>query len=143
MSKTVVITGGFDPIHSGHISHIRKAAELGDVLIVILATDEQLIKKKGFRLLPYRDREEVLLSIRYVDQVVRNIDLDTSSAMTLKAIKPNIFAKGGDRTPGNIPKSEVTACKDIGCQIVYGVGDLLGSSTDYVRDVIEEMVRRA
>ena len=143
MAKTIVIAGSFDPLHRGHIDHIKKAAALGDVLVVILATDEQLIKKKGFRLLPYKDREEILLSIRYVDQVVRNIDLDTSSAMTLRVIKPNIFAKGGDRVQGNIPASEVKACKEIGCQIVYGVGDLLGSSTDYVRDVIEEMVRRA
>ncbi len=133
----VAVAGGFDPIHAGHIDHLRKASILagqGGTLIVILARDDQLIKKKGFTFYPrYADREAIVSSIRGVKRVVQNIDLDGSCAKTLESIKPAIFAKGGDRTQGNMPKSEIDTCDKLGIEIRYGVGDLLGSSTELVK----------
>lgn len=140
--KNVCIAGGFDPIHRGHIDHIQKAAKLGDILTVILSTDEQLIKKKGWCLLPYDDRFEILMAIKDVTTVVRNIDKDGSCAKTLLKVKPDIFAKGGDRVPKNMPGSEIMACKEIGCEIEYKVGDLLGSSTGHVQNLLEKLVSK-
>jgi len=130
----IVVSGGFDPIHSGHIDHIRKASELGE-LTVIVSTDEQLRKKKGFCLLPLRDRMDVISSLRYVSDVVGNIDTDGTSTNTLLALQPDIFVKGGDRTELNMPQSEVDACIKMGCKIIYGLGDLLNSSTNLVKDM--------
>ena len=133
--SNVVIAGGFDPIHAGHIDHIQKAAKLG-YLTVILATDEQLIRKKGYALLPYRDREAVLNAICGVMGVIPSIDKDNTVAETLRTLKPDIFAKGGDRTPDNMPQSEIDICAEIGCRIIYGCGDLLNSSTNLVKRVV-------
>lgn len=127
----IVVAGGFDPIHSGHVDHIRKAAMLGR-LTIILATDEQLIRKKDYVLLPYKDREAVLEAIKWVHCVVPSIDKDNTVAETLRVLRPAIFAKGGDRTPDNMPQSEIDVCAEIGCRIVYGCGDLLNSSSKLV-----------
>ena len=125
----VAISGGFDPLHLGHVDHIRKAKKLGDYLIVILQSDDNLVKKKGYCFMPYTERVEIMKSLRYVDEVVMNIDNDMTSAETLRKVKPDLYAKGGDRTPNNMPENEVEACKEIGCQIVYGIGDQLDSSS--------------
>jgi len=132
VKQSVVIAGGFDPLHRGHIDHIKKAAELGR-LTVIVQSDEILERKKGYFLLPFEDRMAVISSIKGVSVVTPNIDKDGTCAETLKLVKPEIFAKGGDRTPDNMPQNEIETCKEIGCEIVYGVGDLLNSSSDIVR----------
>ena len=118
----VAVSGGFDPIHIGHIRNIKEAKKLGNKLVVILTTDEQLIKKKGFCFMPLKERKEILESIKYVDQVFISIDKDITSAESLEIVRPNIFAKGGDRTPENMPEIEKEICKKIECKIVYNVG---------------------
>ena len=129
----IVVAGGFDPIHGGHIDHLEKAAKLkesGDKLVVILAREDQLIAKKGFSFYQsYETRRKIMASLNMVDEVFRNIDTDTGCAETLKLLKPKFFVKGGDRTPDNMPVKEILACQEIGCTIVYGQGDLLDSST--------------
>jgi len=132
VKQSVAIAGGFDPLHRGHIDHIKKAAELGR-LTVIVQSDEILKRKKGYFLLPLEDRMAVVSSIKGVSIVTPNIDKDGTCAETLKLVKPEIFAKGGDRTPDNMPQNEKETCKEIGCEIIYGVGDLLNSSSDIVR----------
>jgi D-beta-D-heptose 7-phosphate kinase/D-beta-D-heptose 1-phosphate adenosyltransferase len=133
----VFIAGGFDPIHAGHIDHIIKARSLGDELLVILQNDENLINKKGYCLLPYDDRYAVLTAIKYVNKVAENIDKDGTCAKTIEYImssnvKLDIFAKGGDRTPENMPQNELDICKRLGIRIVYGCGDLINSSSELV-----------
>jgi cytidyltransferase-like protein len=118
----VAVSGGFDPIHIGHIRSIKEAKKLGDELIVILTRDDQLIQKKGYYFMPYDERKEILESIVCVDRVVPNIDADVTSNESLEYYRPNIFAKGGDRTEDNMPEIEKTVCERIGCKIVYGVG---------------------
>jgi cytidyltransferase-like protein len=119
---TVAVSGGFDPIHAGHIRSIKDAKKLGDRLIVILTTDNQLVKKKGYYFMSYEERKEIMESIDGVDMVVPNIDTDITSNESLEYYRPDIFAKGGDRTEANMPDIEKTVCAEIGCRIVYGVG---------------------
>lgn len=118
---TVAVSGAFDPIHIGHIRYIREAAKLGDKLVVILNSDEFLLRKKGFVFMPFDDRKEILESIKGVDVVVASIDTDQTVSKTLEMIKPDIFAKGGEPLRANeIP--EFTICQSIGCEIVMNVG---------------------
>jgi D-beta-D-heptose 7-phosphate kinase/D-beta-D-heptose 1-phosphate adenosyltransferase len=134
--KIVVVCGGFDPVHIGHIRHFKEAKKLGDELVVILNTDRWLKKKKGYVFMPYEERKEIIESIRYVDRVVKCIDKDESVGKTLAMIKPDIFAKGGDRDLKSLPNSEVDICKRLGIKIVCGVGGKkIQSSSDLVKSV--------
>lgn len=135
MKITVCCAGAFDPFHVGHLEHIRKAKKLGDYLIVILNSDEDVIRKRGFVFTPMGQRLKILQSLRDVDEVVVSIDNDGTVAQTLRMLRPEIFAKGGDRTPENMPKNEVGVCREIGCEIIYGVGATLSSSTDLIKRV--------
>jgi len=118
---TVAVSGAFDPIHVGHVRYIREAAKLGDRLVVILNGDDFLLRKKGFVFRPFEDRKEILENIKGVDEVIASIDEDQTVCKTLEMVKPDIFAKGGDRTgPENIP--EVETCRKIGSKLVTNVG---------------------
>lgn len=124
LKKIVVATGGgFDPLHEGHIRLFKEAKQLGDVLVVILNSDEQLIKKKGKTFYPSEnERKEIIESIKYVDKVIIDPGKDVTCEEALKLIKPDILAKGGDRVAGNMPEIELSVCKELGCKIVYNVG---------------------
>ncbi len=118
---TVAVSGAFDPIHVGHIRYIREAAKLGDRLVVILNGDDFLLRKKGFVFMPFEERKEVMENIRGVDEVIASVDEDQTVRKTLKLVKPDIFAKGGDRTGAEkIP--EAATCRRIGCKLVMNVG---------------------
>lgn len=123
--KIIAVSGGFDPIHPGHIRMFRRAKELGGELVVILNNDNWLIKKKGFVFMRELERKEVIEAISYVDRVVltghKLGDDDMSVCRELRELAPDIFANGGDRTRGNIP--EVSVCDEIGCKMVFNVGD--------------------
>jgi D-beta-D-heptose 7-phosphate kinase/D-beta-D-heptose 1-phosphate adenosyltransferase len=118
---TVAISGAFDPIHIGQIRYIREAAKLGNRLVVILNSDDFLMRKKGFVFWPYAERKEILENIKGVDEVIAAVDEDQTVRKTLELIKPDIFAKGGARTgPATIPETET--CNRIGCKVVTNVG---------------------
>jgi cytidyltransferase-like protein len=119
--KIVAIAGAFDPIRKGHLHLIKGAWMMGDYLKVILARDEQLIHKKGYAFMPYYERKEVLESIRWVSEVVENIDMDLSSCKSLAKYQPNIYARGGDKLPKE-QWLEAETCKRFGIQMVDGVG---------------------
>jgi D-beta-D-heptose 7-phosphate kinase/D-beta-D-heptose 1-phosphate adenosyltransferase len=70
----------------------------------------------------FEERKEILEAIKYVDEVVKVIDEDDSVAKTLEMVKPDIFAKGGDRIKSNLPKSEIDVCQRLGIRMVFGVG---------------------
>ena len=122
--KIVVATGGgFDPLHEGHIRLFKAAKELGDVLVVMLNSDDQVKKKKGTTFYPTQEeRKEIVESIRYVDQVIIDPGKDTTCEEALRLVKPDILAKGGDRVPGAMPEIELKVCEELGIKIVYNVG---------------------
>ncbi len=120
----VAVSGGFDPIHVGHIRLFRKAKRLGDELVVILNNDNWLKEKKGFVFMPQHERREVIKSINGVDRVVLTKHPKNPSDMSvcgeLLEIKPHVFANGGDRNKSNIP--EVDVCRSIGCTMIFNIG---------------------
>lgn len=126
MKKIIVaVSGGFDPVHVGHIRMFKKAKSFGDELIVILNNDNWLKQKKGFVFMPEKERKEVIEALTFVNRVFltghKPNPIDMSVCAELKKIKPDIFANGGDRTKKNIP--EVSVCEAIGCKMVFGIGD--------------------
>ncbi len=120
--KTVAISGGFDPLHIGHVRHINEARKLGDKLTVILTRDDQLIRKKGYVFMVYEARKEILENVVGVDEVVENVDREITSNESLEYYKPDIFAKGGDRVPETMPPEEIDVCDRINCKIEYDIG---------------------
>lgn len=128
MKKTVVVavSGGFDPLHIGHIRMFQKAKKLGDELVVILNNDHWLADKKGKPFMPGVERREIIKAIKSVDRVVLTDhtpkDPDRSVCRALRKIKPHIFANGGDRKPDGDPVPEVELCKELGIKLVYNVG---------------------
>lgn len=141
--RLVVASGFFDPLNGkGHITYIQEAKKLGDYLIVILDNDIQLRLKKGKMFYPtIEDRLAIIREMRSVDQVVVSIDIEgLPIPKTLALIRPHIFAKGGDRIPGNMPQCEVDVCREIGCEIVYNVGDeKTTSSQELVRNYVNSI----
>jgi len=124
MKKIIVVSGGFDPLHSGHIAYFRSAAELGDLLVVAVNSDQWLINKKQKYFMPFSERSEIIKSLEMVDEVIDFEDDNIGSAISaLKKIKkkyPNdkiIFCNGGDRKEDNIPEMKVE-----GIQFQFGVG---------------------
>lgn len=122
--KVVAVSGGFDPVHIGHVRMFKTARKLGDELVVILNNDNWLKKKKGYAFMPEKERKELLENIRWVDKVVLTGHLENSNDMSvcreLEKIKPDIFANGGDRKLDNIP--EVGVCKKHHIKMVFNIG---------------------
>ncbi len=120
----VVVSGGFDPVHVGHVRMFQEAKKLGDELLVILNNDNWLRQKKGYVFMNQKERKEIIEGIKGIDKVVYtshpNKFTDRSVCKELEKIKPDIFANGGDRFANNIP--EVATCKKIGCKMVFNVG---------------------
>ena len=125
MKRIVLITGGFDPLHSGHIAYFKAAKKLGDLLIVGINSDEWLARKKGTPFMPYRERSEIVKNIVGVDFVIDFNDSDGSARHAIQMVRqsypgnPIIFANGGDRTQENIPEMSV---EDPKLEFVFGVG---------------------
>jgi cytidyltransferase-like protein len=122
--RIVAVSGGFDPVHIGHIRLFESARTLGDTLIVILNNDHWLMKKKGFVFMPQNERKDLLKAFRAVDKVVLTRHTknprDMSVSRELMKIRPHVFANGGDRTRKNIPETAV--CNGMKCRMVFGVG---------------------
>ena len=123
--KIVLVTGGFDPLHSGHIEYFRAAKQLGDQLIVGINSDEWLTRKKGMPFMPYMERAAIVRNIVGVDFVIDFDDSDGSAKHAIKMVRQSypqdriIFANGGDRTKENIPEMDI---KDSNVQFAFGVG---------------------
>lgn len=138
--KTVMVSGYFDPIHSGHMSYIRGASKLGDRLIVVIDGDDRTVQKKGKSFLPASVRKDIIKEFRCVDKVyIENKNV----IRALKKFKPDIFAKGGDRdSKENIPEWDF--CQERGIEIVTGVGcEKTTSSSNYLKEWEEFAKERA
>jgi cytidyltransferase-like protein len=123
MSKVVLVTGGFDPLHSGHIAYFKAAKELGNRLVVGLNSDEWLTRKKGRPFMPLQERFALVSALGIVDEVIVYNDDDGSSSDAIRLTRMRypeaeiVFANGGDRTQENIPEM---VFDDI--EFVFGVG---------------------
>ena len=126
--KTVAISGYFDPLHVGHLEYIKLASELGDHLTVIVNNDYQCKLKKGKSFMSEDDRVKIIQSIQYVDSAFLSIDSDLTVCESLKIVRPNVFANGGDRHVKEIPESVV--CKELGIEMIDGLGNKIRSSSD-------------
>jgi D-beta-D-heptose 7-phosphate kinase/D-beta-D-heptose 1-phosphate adenosyltransferase len=122
----VAVSGGFDPIHVGHIDMLNEAKALGDELVVILNNDNWLMKKKGHVFMPQEERREIVEALKPVDRVIftkhEPNDEDRSVCRELMDLRPDIFANGGDRKPDGDPIPEVALCEKTGIKVVYNVG---------------------
>jgi cytidyltransferase-like protein len=122
--KVVIVTGGFDPLHSGHIAYFKAARELGDHLVVGLNSDDWLTRKKGRPFMPIEERMAIVSELECVDEVIGFNDSDDSACAAIAQVMATkgtqtkvIFANGGDRTKDNIPEM---VYDDV--EFVFGVG---------------------
>ena len=133
LGTIVATSGGYDPLHPGHVSCLLESSAYGDTLVVIVNGDGFLRRKKGKPFMDLTARCQVVSCIRGVDYVVPfEIEDDDTVREALKAIRPHVFTKGGDRTDrSNIPEWGV--CTELGIEVVSGVGmDKAWSSSDYL-----------
>jgi cytidyltransferase-like protein len=129
----VAVSGGFDPIHPGHIRMFREAKKLGDELVVILNNDNWLRAKKLHIFMSERERQEVIAALKDVDRVVLTRHgenpMDMSVCAELASLKPDIFANGGDRSRADAARKESSLnpeqqlCTDLGITMVFGTGE--------------------
>jgi glycerol-3-phosphate cytidylyltransferase-like family protein len=119
MNKLVACSGGFVCVHPGHTRMFEAAAEHGNV-VVILNSDEWVRRKYGYLVQGWEARSEVLLAMKYVYNVIVADDEDNTVCHTLKHIKPDFFANGGDRIPENTP--EVRLCHEMGIALLWNMG---------------------
>lgn len=122
--KIVMVSGGFDPIHIGHVRYMKEAKKLGDYLIVVINNDNWLELKKGKEFIPEKERKEIIEALACVDEVIisshKKNTKDMSVCEEIEKIKPDIFANGGDRVANNIPEYEI--CKKLGIKMVFNIG---------------------
>ena len=130
--STVMVSGGFDPVHAGHIRMIRAAAKYGDV-IVVANSDDWLFRKKGFVFMEWERRVEILNAIKGVILVDSVDDTDDTVCEAIRRHKPTYFANGGDRGRSNTPEQSV--CEELGVQLLWGIGgkEKLQSSSDLAK----------
>jgi len=131
-NKTVMVSGGFDPVHAGHIRMIREAAQYGDV-IVIANSDNWLHRKKGFVFMEFERRIEILNAIKGVILVDSVDDTDGTVCEAIRRHVPTYFANGGDRGKANTPEQDV--CEEIGVKLLWGIGgeEKLQSSSELAK----------
>lgn len=122
----VAVSGGFDPIHIGHIKMMQEAKKLGHKLVVILNNDNWLTKKKGYAFMPQKERKEIIKTLGFVDKVIITKHppnpKDMSVCQALMELKPHIFCNGGDRKGRNLNTAESLVCKQIECREICNVG---------------------
>ena len=128
IKNVIIVSGGFDPVHKGHIRMFREAANLGHQVIVGLNSDDWLTRKKGKPFMKWEERAEILESCKFVTQVLSMDDSDDTASDIIKKVANlyegqdmNIyFANGGDRKKGNVPELDV--CKYLGVVMLWGIG---------------------
>lgn len=150
MSTIVLVSGGFDPLHEGHISYLKSAKLLGDKLVVAINSDGWLIRKKSKNFMSWKTRATIIQELRCVDQVIDFQDQDNTANDAIRKIIQDkhpsdklIFANGGDRTKQNIPEIQMWKHRsDI--EFVFGVGGetKANSSSDILKRWIGEDIEK-
>lgn len=124
---TIAVSGGFDPLHPGHIDMFERAAQIGK-LIVIVNKDDFLMRKKGFAFMPLQQRLKIVASLDCVYAAIPAYDIDDTVCLSLELLRPDIFANGGDRTKVNTPEDKI--CRQLGIKTIYNLGKKICSSSD-------------
>ena len=115
----IAVSGGFDPVHIGHVRMIQDAARYGDVMVII-NSDDWLMRKKGYVFMPWQERAEIMGNIKGVRLVTQVDDSDGTVCEALKRHRPDAFANGGDRKTQNTPEMDV--CEELGIQMMWAIG---------------------
>jgi cytidyltransferase-like protein len=123
----VAVSGYFDPIHVGHLEYLEMAKSLGNYLVVIINNNNQCKLKKGKFFMDENDRVRIVEALRCVDKVYLSIDEDRTVCKSLEALKPDVFANGGDRSTKEVPETSV--CKKYNIKMIDGLGDKIRSSS--------------
>ena len=148
MNRVVVVSGGFDPVHSGHISMFKASKALGDVLVVALNSDDWLTRKKGRPFMPFTERAGIIRELAVVDQVIEFDDSDNTACDALVQVLGSwknseiVFANGGDRGKDNIPEMTVS---DPRLTFEFGIGgdDKRNSSSWILKEWSQPTTERA
>lgn len=134
----VMVSGGFDPIHIGHVRYMQEAKKLGGILVVVINNDNWLRKKKGKEFMAEIDRKEIIEALACVDKVIISSHLPNTKDMSvceeIKKVKPHLFANGGDRFADDIP--EFKLCNEMGIKMIFNVGrgGKVRSSSDLLKE---------
>jgi len=129
-AKRIMVSGGFDPIHIGHVRMIQEAAKYGQVVVAV-NSDDWLMRKKGYVFMPWEERVEIIESIKGVKYAVPVDDQDNTVCAAIKDEYPHAFANGGDRKGNNTP--EVALCNEMGIELIWNIGGgKIQSSSDLV-----------
>jgi cytidyltransferase-like protein len=132
--KAIIVSGYFNPIHKGHIEYFNNAKAAGDKLIVIVNSDHQRALKGSKEFQNEAERLFIVSNLRSVDKVFLSIDIDRTVCDTIRHIHKElssefdlVFANGGDQNNNSIP--EVPICKELGIELIDGLGDKIQSSS--------------
>lgn len=137
MKKIILVSGGFDPPHVGHIRMFKEASEWGRVVVAI-NSDEWLMRKKGYVFMPWEERAELIGAFASVEVVSSFDDSDDTACDAILKFRPDAFANGGDRKKNNTPEMEL--CDELGIQMLWGIGgkDKPQSSSWLVNNLMEK-----
>jgi len=117
--QRIMVSGGFDPVHVGHIQMIEEASKWGTVIVVI-NSDEWLMRKKGYVFMPWHERAKIMGNLKGVSLVTGVDDADGTVCHALGYHRPDAFANGGDRKKENTP--EMDLCDELGIQMLWSIG---------------------
>ena len=133
--KVVMVSGGFDPIHIGHVRMFQEAKKLGDELVVVINNDNWKRQKRKHVFMPEHERKEIIEALACVDRVLLTSHPKNQKGpkamgvgKELRRIKPHIFANGGDRNeedaknPNSSLYYDIETCKKLGIEMVFNVG---------------------
>lgn len=127
----ILVSGGFDPLHIGHVRMIRDAKRYGHVWVAV-NSDEWLMRKKGYVFMPWSERAEIVRALECVAGILPVDDKDNHVAQAIRGLRPKVFGNGGDRTTAN--PLEHQACLEVGAREVFGLGGgKIQSSSELVR----------
>ncbi len=138
LGKIVCTSGGFDPVHPGHLSCFFDSKQYGDTLVVVVNGDSWLVEKKGKPFMDLKTRMGILSFVYGIDYIIPfETEGDRTVIQALKKVRPHVFTKGGDRIDATtIP--EWDTCKELGIEVISGVGyDKLWSSSDFLKEWVD------